>query len=138
MRKLALAVPFLLALAACGADSSCPTSAAQLTSLATGCTLAPGTSVSLKATAACVSCAQTSPSCAGENVGGQIELNPVFQECTDNSSCTGGCTFGAFTCNFVTPNASQVLTVVYPSTASGGLTTTTVNVAAGGQTSCTL
>jgi hypothetical protein len=139
MRKLALAlaVPALLAVAGCGADTkSCTPVGAQLERVPSGCTLAAGTTVQLFVRAHCDSCSHTQPRCKGESVGGAIELNPLFQECTEDRACSGSCTFGSFPCEFTTPLADGPLEVTYPSTSAGGLSSITVNVSSTGSTSC--
>jgi hypothetical protein len=143
MRKLLLAVApaAALALGGCGVESkSCQTQPATLTSLAAGCTLAPNSNVSVLVQARCESCSHTQPSCVGETVGGVVELNPVFQDCEEDRGCsnTGSCPFGAFPCTFRTPATGSSVTVQFPSTAPGGLTTIQLPVASGGQTSCSV
>ena len=142
MRKLALAAPFLLALAACGADSkSCSTTTAPVQSPTGGCTnLAAGTTVTIQLRGNCQSCAQTSPSCTFDPVTNHLDTE--YRECTEDVGCGSGClpTQPTFNCTVQTPPASAgQVTLFYNSPGSTLIQPVTVGLApSGGQTSCTL
>ena len=147
MKKLLAVLPAAaLLLAGCGSEvsdalsgDSCQTAPAAVQAQGSSCTLAPGTTVTVLARPACQTCKDTRPSCNVEVLGTDIELNPVFRQCSEQQSCASeGCGFEPIQCVFTTPNnASGQFRFAYP-TQSGSVAYRNVNVAQGGGSSCTL
>ncbi|HEY7513308.1 MAG TPA: hypothetical protein VIC87_02470, partial [Vicinamibacteria bacterium] len=109
----------VVALCACGGTDiiggSCSNSAGAgegLSAIATGCTLASDSNVSIEVQPACQRCGQSAPSCDSELVGGVIELNPVF--CGDDPGCPAQTCGTRFRCNVRTPAVSGPVEVQFP------------------------
>jgi hypothetical protein len=138
MRKLLAALVPLAVLAGCGANDTCSTAPAALTTVAQGCTLKSGATVSLGVQLDCQNCnGQSSPECSGEVVQGEIQLNSIFHECQGDTSCPIECGSKKITCSVPTPNVSGAVPVTFI-TAGGGTQTVTVTLSPNGATSCTL
>jgi hypothetical protein len=138
-----------LALVGCGAEdgSSCETTTAPIQRSDERCTLAPGTTVTVRARPACQNCFETRPSCTAELRGGDIELDTIYRQCSEDAGCPNtSCGFTPIDCVFTTPAASAQYRFAYPTTTSrtpgaGGTTTigyTDVTIAPGGGSSCQL
>lgn len=114
MRKLALSVPFVLLLAACGSDSkSCTSTGAEVATSGGGqplvgsCSVAAGTTVNIPV-GLCRHCGQSSPGCNADFRDGVFDINPVIFECAEdrvnclpNNSCDP--TPATTTCNIAVP-----------------------------------
>jgi hypothetical protein len=142
MRKLALAVPILLALAACGADKSCSTTAGNVSQVTNGCqSLSAGTAVSI-AVRLCPSCSETSPRCTGGEVfenTHEIHLNPVVSVCTEDQGCAiQACQVNAVSCALDQPLSPGSYRVLYPAANASGADVATINVVSGGTATCLL
>lgn len=144
MRRLAvLATLGLVSAAGCGTDLSglggdtCSTAPAELSRIASSCTLRAGSNVVIEVQPDCQRCGESSPSCGSELVNNVIELTPIYRTCQGDSSCPTTQCGARFTCNVSTPPQSGTFTVNFP-TANGGLGSASVQVSASGDTSCSL
>jgi hypothetical protein len=129
-----------LALVGCGADgSSCETETATVQATNAGCTFAPGTTVTVQLRPACQHCYETSPSCEVEFLGNDIELSPVYRQCSEDRSCPDvSCGFTPIQCVFTTPNASAQYRFAFPVEPLGSIDYRPVTVAPGGSSTCQL
>lgn len=84
----------------------------------------------------CATCSDTNPTCTGEVVGNEIQLDASFHECQSNSSCpASACNNTTVTC---TVNAPADGTYDIVTQNAGTTNRKTITVASSGATSCTL
>lgn len=141
MRKLALAVavPALLVIAACGADTkSCSTAAAKVAegNPVGSCTAAAGSTVNIPVRL-CAGCSDSSPSCNAEFRNGAIEIDPIFRQCTEDQGCpvTGSCSndpsVNQTTCSVTIPSGASGSIPVFLASTATQVSTVTVGSSSG-------
>jgi hypothetical protein len=123
-----------LTLAGCG--DTCSSKAADVAAVGSCTSLAADSDVTIEVQV-CATCSDTSPSCKGEVVNGEIQLDASFKECQANSSCAASaCNTGKVSCTVHTPPATASADIVTQN--KGSTNRKTVSVAAGGPTTCAL
>ena len=141
MRKLALAlaVPSLLVIAACGADTkSCSTAPAKVAASdpVASCTAAAGSTVNIPVRL-CAGCSDSSPSCNAEFRNGTIEIDPIFRQCTEDQGCpvTGSCStdpsVNETTCSVAIPSGTSGSIPVFLASTATRVSTVTVGSSSG-------
>ena len=140
MKRLALALalgPTVL-LAACGGTACTSSPATPQNTSNPSCSVAAGQLVTVNV-ALCGKCTDSAPSCQAEFVNGQLEVQPVVQQCQEQAGCpiAASCdiTPPVATCTVTIPagtNSPVTLVVVGNATYTG-----TVNIT-GTNTTCNL